>query len=203
MKGNHIFLCGLLLLLMAACTDEKAWFEGGSQIIVNATLPGGQSPVGDAPSGMRRIALSQEEGSLYISTKWKDGDKILLFVKQGNKMHTLSPSKVYNIGSDGKTCSFGFQLPSEVNAEKPYTIYGLCDVEGMVEDGVVKAKSQLRRVSWIEVEGNGEWTVPTAFAPMWFQTTGGASSIYAQFKHLGTYEEEYDRCWYQFKTLWI
>ncbi len=180
MKGNHILLCGLLLLMMAACTDEKDWIDGGSQIIVNATLPGGQSSVDDAPSGMRRIALSQEEGSLNISAKWKDGDKIQLFVKQGNKMYSLSPSKVYNIGSEGKTCSFGFQLPSEVNAEKPYTIYGLCDVEGMIENGVVKAKSQLRRVSW------NEWD--DAFAPMWFQSTGGASSIYANFKHLGTYE---------------
>lgn len=180
MNRNYLFLCVLLLILLAACTEDTERNDGGRQILVNAALPGAQTPTDGSPGGPRRIALYQEENSLDLKTKWQDGDNIYLFVKQGNKVYTLEPSNAFNISSDGKTCSFGFKLPSDVNAEKPYTIYGLCDVEGMVEDGVVKAKSQLRRSGWTD------WS--TDVAPMWFQVAGGASSIYANFKHLGTYE---------------
>lgn len=127
-----------------------------------------------------RVSFTQSEGSSNLVARWQEGDQIQLYVKQDKKVYTLAPTKVQNISQDGKSCTFAFQLPSAVDAERPYTIYGLHDIEGAIADDVVLAKSQLRRVYW----NNGD----KALAPMWFQSTGGASSIYAQFKHLGTYE---------------
>lgn len=174
---NHIlFLCVMFLFtLLSSCTEEMLNQSGGRQITVNATIPGA-----DTQANSTRVSFTQSDGSYNLVARWQEDDQIQLYVKQDKKIYTLAPTKVQNISQDGKSCTFAFQLPSDVDAARPYTIYGLHDVEGMIADDVVLAKSQLRRVFW----SNGG----KAVAPMWFQSTGGASSIYAQFKHLGTYE---------------
>ena len=186
MMKRYIFqLFSLLLLLFLFSCKEDVINDVSNhrQIVVTATMPGMGSNVDGNSASPRKVKLSQRDGTLNLIARWKDGDEIHLFVRQDNNFYMLADSKVSNISSDGKTCSFSMQLPSEVDPGRLYEILGLCDVEGIVVDDVidfVAAKSQLRRVSW----NNDNDT----FAPIWFHTTGNDAGIRVNFQHLGTYE---------------
>ena len=161
---------GLVSFFLANACKEKTELEETRTVTVSASFS----------QEWTRGEIQQEEGSLNLIARWREDDKIALFLFQDGKGFTLDPAKVYNISSDGKRCSFGFQLPSDISIDHPYEIYGLCDVEGALweEEGFVFAKSQLKRMAW----GNRN------VVPVWFHAEGGQSVIQANFLHLGTYE---------------
>ena len=161
----------LLLLLASACTEDFLGTNHSRRIVVTAAMPGSET----------RGALDLGEGSLNLIARWKENDEIQIYVKQGNKVYkTPQASGVYDITNDGKKCSFGFELPQGVNQNQPYTIYGLCDLEGTITGETLTADCQLKRKLC---------TISTsAFTPMWFTAEGGPESIVANFEHIGTYE---------------
>ncbi len=176
-------LCGLFLLIVAsACTEEIMSDARGREITVTASIAtsGGSDSESANPSGKRKAVLRPTDGTLDLLTRWQEGDQVMLYVKQDGKVYTLDPVPVRNISADGKSCSLVFKLPSAVDAEKAYTLYGLYGIEGMVADTEVLAKSQLTRKSWADGKA-----MPS---PMWFQAAGGPMSLQAHFLHLGTYE---------------
>ena len=176
-------LCGLLLLIVAsACTEEIMSDARGREITVTASIAtsGGSDSESANPSGKRKAVLRPTDGTLDLLTRWQEGDQVMLYVKQDGKVYTLDPVPVRNISADGKSCSLVFKLPSAVDAEKAYTLYGLYGIEGMVADTEVLAKSQLTRKPWADGKA-----MPS---PMWFQAAGGPMSLQAHFQHLGTYE---------------
>lgn len=176
-------LCGLLLMIVAsACTEEIMSDARGREITVTASIAtsGGSDSESANPSGKRKAVLRPTGGTLDLLTRWQEGDQVMLYVKQDGKVYTLDPVPVRNISADGKSCSLVFKLPSAVDAEKAYTLYGLYGIEGMVADTEVLAKSQLTRKSWADGKA-----MPS---PMWFQAAGGPMSLQAHFQHLGTYE---------------
>ncbi len=154
----------------------------GREITVTASIAtsGGSDSESANPSGKRKAVLRPTDGTLDLLTRWQEGDQVMLYVKQDGKVYTLDPVPVRNISADGKSCSLVFKLPSAVDAEKAYTLYGLYGIEGMVADTEVLAKSQLTRKSWADGKA-----MPS---PMWFQAAGGPMSLQAHFQHLGTYE---------------
>ena len=163
-----ILLVWVSFFLATACKEYEEILESRT-ITVNASFSGNDT----------RADIEQSSGSRDLITRWKEDDVIRIYLFQDGKGYSLDPVKVYNISSDGKRCSFGFKLPSDISIDHPYEVYGLCDAEGIPveEDGYVLAKSQLKRMSW-----------GSRIVPMWFHSTGGQSSIQADFRHLGTYE---------------
>ena len=126
-----------------------------------------------------RAEMEQPSGSLDLIVRWKEDDKIRLYLLQDGTGYTLDPVPINNISQDGKTCSFEFRLPNGVSSDHSYEIFGLCDAEGRMGPGetVFLAESELQRVPW-----------DRRIAPMWFHATGGSSCLQARFRHLGTYE---------------
>lgn len=172
MKKINISIYGLLLLLLAsACTEDFFSTNNNRKIEVTAALPGSET----------RGSLDLADASLNLIAKWNDNDEIQVFIKQGNKVYkSPMPSNVYDITDEGKKCTFGFELPQEVNLNEPYTIFGLCDLEGTISEGTLSADCQLRRKLC---------ELPTsAFTPMWFMIEGGPQSVVANFRHIETYE---------------
>lgn len=185
MRKNQLFIyvCLLFMLLGSACTEDIVTDYTNRQITVYATMPGAgmNDGTGSMANGPRRVALRQNEGSLDLIARWTENDVIHLFVIQEEKCYALEDSKVSNISSDGKSCSFTIQLPSTVDPGCPYEVIGLCGAEGMVFDNTVAAaKCPLKRVFWKD----GMDTT----APIWFRCAGNDAGIRATFKHLGTYE---------------
>ena len=172
MKKINISIYGLLLLLLAsACTEDFFSTNNNRKIEVTAALPGSET----------RGSLDLADASLNLIANWNDNDEIQVFIKQGNKVYkSPMPSNVYDITDEGKKCTFGFELPQEVNLNEPYTIFGLCDLEGTISEGTLSADCQLRRKLC---------ELPTsAFTPMWFMVEGGPQSVVANFRHIETYE---------------
>ena len=162
-------LLGLASFCFATACKEYDELEGSRIITVSASFQ----------DDATRADIEQAQGSLNLVTRWREDDKISLFLLQDGKGYTLEPVKVYNISSDGKRCSFDIRLPADISMDRAYDIYGLCDAEGVLweEEGFVYAKSELKRMSW-----------NNRIVPMWFHEQGGKSNIQANFLHLGTYE---------------
>ncbi len=185
-KINKIFaLCGLvLLLLLGACSEEEVMQPASREIVFTATMPGDDTSATQHGTLKSVVTVSSNDESLNLVAKWKEDDKIQIFVRQNNVVYKVEQlCSIYDIGSNGKTCSFMFSLPSAVNAEKDYAVIGVTGVSTTYVSGSdVIAVSQLKRTA---VEANGE-----VASPLWFVTTKSASSagLQAQFRHLGTYE---------------
>lgn len=180
--NNISIMCSMVLLIvLGACADETGLMGRGEQIVVTATMPD------DGPthqSGMlKSVAVSSDDNSLDLITKWKSGDKIQVFVRQDNKVYKVSEeSAIYNISSDGKTCSFNFSLPSSIDGARVYDVIGVTGISAQAVDNEVIASSTMKRMI---LDSNGEAT-----SPMWFVTakTNTATNFQAKFQHLGTYE---------------
>lgn len=185
-KAKHILVkCGMaVLLLLGACAqDEMLQQNMDREIVFSATMPGDDAP-STRPGSLKGVTVSSSDDVLNLVARWKEGDKIQVFVRQDNKVYKVEqPCDIYDIGSNGKTCSFIFKLPSAVDPVKDYDVIGVTGVETTgISGSDVVVVSQLKRTA---LEANGE-----ASSPMWFVTTKSAASagLQAQFKHLGTYE---------------
>lgn len=180
---NNIYLmCSIVLLVvLGACSDEYKFMGGNDEIVVTAIMPDD----GTTPSHgtLKGVAVSSDDNTLNLITKWKSGDKIQVFVRQDNKVYKVSEeSAVYNISSDGKTCSFNFSLPSSIDGARVYDVIGVTGISAQASGSEVYATSTLKRMN---LDSNGEAT-----SPMWFITakTNTATNFQAKFQHLGTYE---------------
>ncbi len=169
-KTKYIFGCLMLFLSISACSEGVETVSNSKRIVeVSASMP---------ESGTR-ASLTQESGTLNLIARWKADDKIRLYVLQDGKDYSIEPVNVQNVSADGKSCSFAFELPTEVMADYPYELYGLCDAIGepLGNESTVLVNCRLQRMPW------SSYTVP-----LWFHTTVGPTSIYAEFRHMGTYE---------------
>ena len=175
-------MCSIVLLVvLGACSDEDKFMGGNGEIVVTAIMPSD----GTTPSHgtLKGVAVSSDDNTLNLITKWKSGDKIQVFVRQDNKVYKVSEeSAVYNISSDGKTCSFNFSLPSSIDGARVYDVIGVTGISAQASGSEVYATSTLKRMN---LDSNGEAT-----SPMWFITakTNTATNFQAKFQHLGTYE---------------
>lgn len=117
-----------------------------------------------------------------LNARWKEGDKIQIFVRQDGRVYQAeSPSAVFDISSDGKTCSFMVTLPKSVKRDRDYDIIGVTGVEAYIDAEDVIASYSLKRVG---IDGNGELSLP-----MWFTAKKGSNQ--AKFRHLCAYEVLY------------
>lgn len=173
----------VLLLLGACAQDEVLQQNEDREIVFSATMPGDDAP-STRPGSLKGVTVSSSDDVLNLVARWKEGDKIQIFVRQDNVVHKVEqPCDIYDIGSNGKTCSFLFRLPPAVKAEKDYDVIGVSGVESTTISGSdVVALSTMRRIA---LESGGE-----AESPVWFVMTKNSSTTgyKAQFKHLGTYE---------------
>lgn len=180
---NNIYLmCSIMLLIMlGACSDEDKFMGDNDEIVVTATMP--DDGTSSNHGTLKGVAVSSDDNTLNLITKWKSGDKIQVFVRQDNKVYKVSEeSAVYNISSDGKTCSFNFSLPSSIDGARVYDVIGVTGISAQASGSEVYATSTLKRMN---LDSNGEAT-----SPMWFITakTNTATNFQAKFQHLGTYE---------------
>ncbi|MBR5638636.1 MAG: hypothetical protein IKW83_02620 [Muribaculaceae bacterium] len=173
MKKYLLSLIALLacVSLLTSCEEDIE----KRQVVFTATMPGddlSSSRLGSIISGMPADGFN-------LKAQWKEGDKIQIFVRQDGKVYQIdSPSTVYDISSDGKTCSFQVTLPKSVNRDKDYEIIGVTGVEAQIDGSNVVALCTMKRVS---TERGDE-----ILLPMWFTCKKGSNQ--AKFRHLCAYE---------------
>lgn len=118
---QKIFLFALAAAIFAGCaknelTEAGQTAESGNGFTVTAVMPEGQPEA--------RVSLEKATGSKNILVKWKTGDKIKLFFRQGtNNPVEGEEVTVNNISADGKKAYFNVNLPTGISAGSEYTVY--------------------------------------------------------------------------------
>ncbi len=174
-----ILLLSITMSWLSSCDEKDA-----PSVVFTALIPDEDISSQRPGSIIKDITMSQGINSFNLSARWKDGDVIQLFVRQGGKIYQVENlATVFDISADGKKCSFNFTMPSLVNESLEYEIIGVTGIDAHIEGQNVVVNSSMKR---IPLE-NGN-TMPS---PMWFiinKTNLTTGNRQVQFKHLGTYE---------------
>lgn len=176
MKKIYQLILGMLaVVLIAACADDKDFAEftklsqSGTTVTVAASMPGDKS--------VSKIGLVQSDNSLNIISQWQSADEVQIFVSQNGNSYAIGKSPVQNISDDGKCCSFSFDLPSEISADAPYSVYGFCGIDGKLENGTITIDAAAKRIPLEKMK-----------APCYFVAQPTSANFEAKFNHIGTYE---------------
>ena len=168
----------LAAVLIAACADDKDFAkdfsvqqqtQGGTLVTIDASMPSGN------PTS--KVGISQQDNSLTMLPKWHADDEIQVFANQDDKTYLIGKTPVKNISEDGKSCSFSFLLPSEIDPEKRYIVFGFCGVDGVLDGNVVTIDSPMKRVPVSELR-----------VPLYFCSTTNTTETKVYFIDLGAYE---------------
>ena len=173
MKNVALLFLLFAVTLFTSCEEDIE----KRQVVFTATMP-----ADDLSSSRPGSLVTGITGGNDLSAQWKDGDKIQVFVRQDGKVYQLeSPSTIYDIKSDGMTCSFQVTLPKSVDRNHDYDIIGVTGVEAYVDGEDVIALCNMKRMG---IEGSN-----APLLPMWFTAKRGSSQ--AKFRHLCAYEVLY------------
>ncbi|MBR5639798.1 MAG: hypothetical protein IKW83_08555 [Muribaculaceae bacterium] len=164
------------IALLTSCEDNNL---ENRQVTFTATMPA--DDLSSSRPGSIINGVPAADG-FNLSSRWKDGDKIHIIVRQDDKVYQVeSPSTIYDISSDGKTCSFQFTLPKSVKPDRDYDVIGVMGAEVYLYDSNVIGLCTMKRVS---TERSNE-----ILLPMWF--TAKKDGNKANFRHLCAYEVLY------------
>ena len=170
--------CASLLFLLASvvlftsCEDDIE----KRQVTFAAMMPSDDLSILRPGSIINGVPASD---GFNLSAQWKNGDKIQIFVRQDGKVYQVeSPTTVFDISSDGKTCSFELVLPKSVKFDRDYDIVGVTGTEAYIDGEDVIALCTMKRVG---IDDND-----SPILPMWFTTKKGSNQ--AKFRHMCAYE---------------
>ena len=173
MKKHYLLLILLLsMALFPSCEDDIS----KRQAVFTATMP--SDDLSSLRPGSIINGVPAADG-FNLNARWRDGDKIQIFVRQDGRVYQVeNPAVVSGIGSDGKTCSFELVLPKSVKPDRDYDIIGVTGVEAYIDGEDVIASCELKRV--------GIDSDDAPLLPMWFTAKKGSNQ--AKFRHLCAYE---------------
>ena len=121
---SYILACLPMMFLLAGCSETDNYLSSSSmRVTVTAQMPEADT----------RVDLSQEENTLNLITKWQTDDEMRLIIVQGDQKFELGKVPLSNISSDGRSASFSYILPSDLNTSKSYQLYAFCGIEGYVD----------------------------------------------------------------------
>ena len=168
----QLLLCFFALALFTSCEDDIA----KRQAVFTATMP--SDDLSSLRPGSIINGVPAADG-FNLNARWRDGDKIQIFVRQDGRVYQVeNPAVVSGIGSDGKTCSFELVLPKSVKRDRDYEIIGVTGVEAYIDGNDVIATCALTRVG---IDDSGSVSLP-----MWFTSKKGNNQ--AKFRHMCAYE---------------
>ena len=164
-----------MLLFTTSCEDDIS----KRQAVFTATMP--SDDLSSLRPGSIINGVPAADG-FNLNARWRDGDKIQIFVRQDGRVYQVeNPAVVSGIGSDGKTCSFELVLPKSVKPDRDYDIIGVTGVEAYIDGEDVIASCDLKRM--------GIDSDDAPLLPMWFTAKKGSNQ--AKFRHLCAYEVLY------------
>ena len=171
------------LLFLVRCTEEKVFDTlnldtNDRTLLVVANL----SLEGDTDNQTRSI--SKDPHSQDIILLWEEGEtKIKLVFKQDeNIVAADAEAVIQNVSNEGKSGIFDVLVPTGIDINKPFDLYGACIEELQVIDGKIMAGINER---WSSLPDNS----PNNFenSPIWFEAKNinAGDPLSVSFKHLG------------------
>ena len=114
MKKIAHFLLLLAMVLFTSCEEDIA----KRQAVFTAIMPA--DDLSSSRPGSIINGVPAADG-FNLNARWRDGDKIQIFVRQDGRVYQVeNPAVVSGISSDGKTCSFELVLPKSVKPDRDY-----------------------------------------------------------------------------------
>lgn len=144
-----ITILTVLTLFTVSCTKTELNLPKAQDrtIIVSATIP--------ADETASRVSYTTTDGSLGITLKWNDTDKLMLcFVHNGNYYHKEASIVSGSISQEGKKADFKIEVPKEIPAGTPFTLHAIYQqTDGNKDNGGCFEENTERYV----FEGREEW----------------------------------------------
>lgn len=209
---NKTKITGLLalftiLLALAGCTRESSLLPAeesssdGSALTLTVTAPG------EDPS--LRAVMSQIEGSKDFNVRFKEGDKVLLFVSQDSKLYPLGEVPFTTLSEDGKVGTLKITLPEGVDQSEPIDLMGYNGINqtsfrktpNMVfydkehfDESLLGPELKGRPLVLMPASSYDGELIETFSAPVVFRLKGikpeeaRLDALEADFEHIGAYE---------------
>lgn len=161
-----------LLCMMVSCSiDNEMLVPKTEEAVVHLSLPLDKS--------ITRVSLKESEGSLDLSTQWKNGDEVDIFAVYEGKVEYIGAVPVRDISEDGKSCNISYKKPKVVEdgVTEEYTLIGVVGAKTSYTEMEVYCNASLQRVPF------KKFKVPAVFSII-----TGFNRSNAVFKPYGVYE---------------
>ena len=178
----YLVLAFIPILLFLSCEESEEELETPDakalEISVTALSPD--------ETGSSRIYLSEQANSPNLSARFKQGEKIRIFMVQNGKVTDLGGQEVSSIENEGRSCKFSIKLPDDFEISQFFHLVGF---NGHHSEGVeIKEGS----IYWKYFRGEhmdlSFETPPVAFCvkdQKYDETTN--NNMMVVFKHIGAY----------------
>lgn len=144
-----ITILTVLTLFTVSCTKTELNLPKAQErtIIVSATIP--------ADETASRVSYATTDGSLGITLKWNETDKLTLcFVYGGRYYHKEASIVSGSISQEGKKADFKIEVPKEIPAEASFTLHAIYQqTDGNKDNGGCFEENTERYI----FEGREEW----------------------------------------------
>ena len=160
-----VILCGLY-----GCKDTDDLQSSGHLRMITASIGG---------SSDTRIGLTPDVSSKDIITRWQADDKVRVIITHDTKTYDIGDVSVYDISSDGKSCTFQYLLPEELeDVAEGYRLSCFTNnCNGKVQGGDVLYNASIERAPISQFK-----------ARVMFDEHVDEANSFVTFNHYGTYE---------------
>ena len=188
------FIAIAIMILFAACSSEDLITEEniepqveGRTISLTASIPDEEPAT--------RVALTRDEKNINLT--WQSGDRLQFAIVQGTtKVKRVITLTQNNITNNAKTVSFAITVPSEIDDNEPFDLYGLYSNYKNVDNlpnGLPNGLSETNPTNVILTRTPGSMGTLTAVqnrgdVMIYFKSsvTPGNPPTTVTFKHLGS-----------------
>lgn len=170
--ARHILWMCCLLCMTASCNiDNDQLIPIGEEAVVHLSFPSNES--------VTRVCLKESEGTADLTTHWKAGDEVDIFVVYDGKVEHIGLVPVRDITEDGKGCNISYRKPKVVEdgITEEYTLIGIVGAKTSFTESEVFCNASLQRVPF------KKFKVPAVFS-----IVTGFNQSNAVFKPYGVYE---------------
>jgi len=170
MKRTFIAISIIILCGLYGCKDAEDLQTTSRLRTVTASL---------GRSSGTRIGLTQDSSSKDIITKWQADDKVRVIITHDAKTYDIGDVSVYDISSDGKSCTFQYLLPEELEGiVEGYRLSCFTsNCNGKVQDDNVLYNASIDRAP-----------ISNFKARVMFDEHVDEENCFVTFNHYGTYE---------------
>lgn len=169
---KHIlWICCLPCMTVSCGIDKDILVPNADEAVVHLSLPSNGS--------ITRVSLKESEGSLDLTTQWKNGDEVEIFAVYEGKVEYIGAVPVRDISEDGKSCNISYRKPKVVEDgdTELYTLIGVVGAKTSYTETEVYCNASLQRVPF------KKFKVPAVFS-----IVTGFNQSNAVFKPYGVYE---------------
>ncbi|SFK63389.1 hypothetical protein SAMN05216357_10419 [Porphyromonadaceae bacterium KH3CP3RA] len=173
---QHLF--NLLLftgILLVSCNSDDVSVPvltpgTGHTLKLTVSMPSEGNPA-------TRVAASQKTDSKNIELRWKEGDKIQLYFKQGDNIKKGAEVTVQNFSNDGKRAEFDLSIPEGIDTANPFDLYGVHGVLSAISDNAIV----------LDGRASGFQPLDKIAIPIFFkaQNLTGVTALDVTFRHYG------------------